>query len=285
MREPILINDGLRAALECDGVTLEAAFIEADEPQATVFVCRVDMPPTAANAVPTPVVKLSSREHAIPVAENLQLATPRDYRKNHENEAEGVHDEREATYPKDMSEGLAASLRSDLGVSVDASTLKAEAIYAADGFWIFCTAVKLNSDGELRQIRDRLGKESATMIASPTDFAQEFGAAFAAHASWSHVNLSALDRIARDARPPEMGDKVVRVYHGRVHYRDDSEALVESFPLSHRVAAMSFIKREQYEWQHEYRFTVHMNGTAIEDTLRVPITSALRGCAVDYALT
>ena len=285
LRAPILINDDLRAALECDGVTLEAAFITADEPRATVFVCRVDMPPTSAMVAPTPVVKFSSREHAIPVAERLRLATPRHYRENYENDAEGIHDEREATYPKDMSESIASSLRSDLGTPVDVSPLKAEAIYAADGFWMFCTAVKPNSDGELRQMRDRFARESVTMIASPADFAQELGAAFAAHASWSDVKLSVVDLIARHARPPEMGDKVVWVYHGRVHYRDDSEALVESFPLSHRVAAMSFIKREQYERQHEYRFTVHMNGTAVEETLCVPITSALRGCAVGYALT
>ena len=184
-----------------------------------------------------------------------------------------------------MGEFLAASLRTSLGTPVDASHLKAEATYTADGFWLFCTSVKPNSDQELQQMRSRFAAENVTLIASPTDFAQELGAAFAAHASWSDVNLSPVDLIARHGDPPEMGDKVVRVYHGRVHYRDDSEALVESFPLSHRVVAMSFIKREQYEWQHEYRFTVHMNGTAIEDTLRVPITSALRGCAVDYALT
>ena len=283
LRAPILINDDQRAALECDGVTLESAFIAADEPRATVFVFRVDMPPTSATVAPTPVVKFSSREHAIPVAERLQLATPRDYRENYENDAEGIHDEREVTYPKDMSESIAASLQSDLGIPIGASTLKAEAIYAADGFWMFCTAVKLNSDRELQQIRDRLAKECATMIASPMDFAQELGAAFAAHASWSDVKLSAFDLIAGHGDPPEKGNKVVRVYHGRVHYLDDSEALVESFPPLHRATAMSFIKREQYEWQHEYRFTVHMNGTARERTLRVPITSALRGCAVDWA--
>lgn len=266
-------------------MTLEVAFSKTDEPRATVFVFRVDMPPTSATVAPTPVVKFSSTRHAIPVAENIKLATPRDYRENYENDAEGIHDEKEATYPKDMSESIASSLRSDLGTSVDASTLTAEAIYAADGFWMFCTAVKPNSDEELQQMRDRFARESVTMIASPTDFAPELGAAFAAHASWSDVNLRAFDLIARHARPPEMGDKVVWVYHGRVHYRDDSEALVESFPLLHRATAMSFIKREQYEWQHEYRFTVHMNGTAIRETLRVPITGALRGCAVDYALT
>ena len=285
LRAPILINDDLRAALECDGVALESAFITADEPLATVFVCRVDMPPTSATVAPAPVVKFSSKKHAIPVAENIKLATPQHYRENYENDAEGIHDEREVTYPKDMSESIAESLRSEFGTSVDVSTLKAEAIYAADGFWMFCTAVKPNSDRDLQQMRSRFARESVTMIASPADFAQALGAAFAAHASWSDVNLSAFDLIARHLRPPEMGDKVVWVYHGRVHYRDDSEALVESFPLLHRATAMSFIKRRQFEWQHEYRFTVHMNGTAVKETLCVPITSALRGCAADYALT
>ena len=284
MRAPITITDDHRARLEWDGVTLEAAFTVTDEPRATVFVFRVDLPPTSGTVALTPVVKFSSREHAIAVAEHLHLATPQFYREIYESD-DGIGDEREVTYPKDMGEFVAASLRSDLGTPVDAFTLKAEAIYAADGFWIFCTAVKPNSDGKLQQMRARFAKESATMIATPTDFAQELGAAFAAHASWSHVTLSAVDLIARHARPSEMGEKVVWVHHGRVHYRDDSEALVESFPPLHRAMAMSFIKREQYEWQHEYRFTVHMNGTTIEKTLCVPLTSALRGCAVDCALT
>ena len=133
-------------------------------------------------------------------------------------------------------------------------------------------------------MRSRFAAESVTMIASPTDFARELGAAFASHVSWSDVTLSAVDLIARHSRPSEMGEKVVWVYHGPVHYRDDSEALVESFPLLHQVAAVSFIKREEFAWQHEYRFTVHMNGTAREASFLLPITSALRGCAVDWAL-
>ena len=283
MRELIPITDDLRAAQGCDGVTLEDAFIETDEPRATVFVCRVDMPPTSAVAAPPPVVKFSRREHAISGAELLQLATPQHYRENYE-EADGIRDEMEAKYVKDMREWVAASLPSGLGTPVDASLLKAEGILAADGFWLFCTAVKPNSDWELHQMRTRFAKESVTRIASPTDFAGELGAAFAAHASWSDVTLGARDLIARHVRPASMGEKVVWVYHGRVHYRDDSEALIESFPPLHRVTAMSFIKRTRYEWQHEYRFTVHMNGTAREETLLLPITSTLRSCAVGLCL-
>ena len=147
MRTPIPITDDLRESLEWEGVTLEAAFTETDEPRATVFVCRVDMPPTSLVATPTPVVKFSRREHAIPYAEYLKLATPQHYRENYEN-VDGIHDEREATYLKDMGEFVTASLRSRLGTPVDASSLNAEATYAADGFWLFCTSVKPNSDGD-----------------------------------------------------------------------------------------------------------------------------------------
>ena len=159
MRAPIPIIADLRERLEWDGIKLEAAFTETDEPRVTVFVSRVEMPPTSLAVAPMPVVKFSEREHAIPHAAHLKLATPSHYRENYEN-VDGIHDEREATYLKDMSESIAASLQSSLGTPIDASSLNAEATYAADGYWLFCTSVKPPSAGELEHMRSRFAAES-----------------------------------------------------------------------------------------------------------------------------
>ena len=131
--------------------------------------------------------------------------------------------------------------------------------------------------------RERLCREfeadCVTKVNEPSNFAQELGAAFAAGTSWSNVELNASGEIVRQLRPPEIGDRVVWMYHGPVLYCDAAEQLVDSFPVIHRSAAVSFIKRGRFSGQKEYRFKVAMNGTPKDTQLLLPISPSLKGLA------
>ena len=136
---------------------------------------------------------------------------------------------------------------------------------------MFCTSLKPMSTRELEQLRNGFSSECVTTISDPSEFACELGAAFAANSSWADVNLSALDELTRRLRPPEVGDKVVWVFHDPVCHSDHAQALVESFDVLHRTAVVSFIKCRVFAWQKEYRFTVKINGEPRRNEFFLPI--------------
>ena len=269
---PITIINDMRRLLDCRGVTLESVFVEAQEPRDTVLVYHVDPGRSSVKTV-SPVVKFSEKRFAIPRAEHLKLSTPSYYRE-YEEDTEGIRDDLEAKYRGDVR-----SFLSKYG-TLDArsiASLSGRVTYSVDNFWMFCTSQKPTSTRGLEQIRKRFSAECVTTIPDPSEFAQELGAAFASHSSWSGVDLGALDECIRKLRPSEIGDKVVWVYHGPVFYSDDSQKLVESFDDLHRPAVVSFLKRRMFAWQKEYRFTVKINGKPRETQFLLPITQELRG--------
>ena len=280
MRSTIEFTD--KHQLESKGRTLEAAFIESNSTKALVLVYRVDLTGSQLKA-PPPVVKFSKREHAIPNPEAIciQLATPEHYRKTEDNEGNtGIRDEKEAQYVKQMDlETFLDKQKSSIpsGVVVQGSV---KITFAVDDFWMFCTSVKPPTDWELQKIWKEFPQyDCATTIASPSEFAKELGAAFAGYSQWSDVSLSPRDELARQLRPPEIGDKVVWVHHGPVVYPRDSAKVIEALPEKSRAEVAPFVKREGYSGQSEYRFTVSVNGAPKKPVFDLPISGELRQLA------
>ena len=265
----------MRRALGCDGITLETVFVEAEASRATVFVYRVD--PAQKLVRPTlPVLKFSESRYAIPRAERLHLATPSYYRK-YDGDGVGIRDEQESRYQEDARSFLTKYGTMD---AASVALVSGHATYGVDDFWMFCTSVTPISDREREQLMKEFTADCMTTILDPSGFARELGAAFAAHSSWADVDLSALGELIQKLRPSEIGDKVVWVYHGPVCYFDDSaQKLVESFDQLHRPAVVSFLKRQTFARQKEYRFTARINGKPKKGEFLLPITPELRKLA------
>ena len=274
MRVPIKITDDMQRQLGCVGVTLEAVFVESRESRATVFVFYVD-PARSLLKNPSPVVKYSERRFAIPRAKCLKLATPSYYR-SYEGDASGIRDEMEARYQEDIRSFLTKYRTMDAS---SVALVSGNATYGIDGFWMFCTSLEPTLTQDRQFLRREFAADCETKIADPHSFARTLGAAFAAHSSWSDVDLSPWDKIMRQLRPPEMGDKVVWVYHGPVLYSDEAEKLVESFPVLHRSVVVSFVKRRRFARHNEYRFKVKINGRPKESQYFLPISPELRRLA------
>ena len=208
-----------------------------------------------------------------PVPLHLHLATPSYYRE-YEGDGVGIRDEMEARYQEGVRSFLTRYRTMDAATG---AWVSGHATYGVNGFWMFCTSFKQISSLEQERLRKEFSADCVTSISDPQGFARELGAAFAAHSSWADVGLSALDEVIRELRPPEIGDKVVWVYHGGLSYSDDAQKLVESFDERHRAAVVSFVKRQKYAWQKEYRFTVRINGKPRESEFLLPIPPDLRG--------
>ena len=275
MRQPITVTDQMRCALGCQGVTLESGSVEGEPSRSTVLVYRVDLSRGAVYAAP-PVVKFSEQRHALPGSERLRLATPQYYH-DYPEDVGGIRDEMEGQYQQNVRSLLATTGSQELLRRVP--PLTGHVVYGVDGFWMFCTSIRPDSPWELGLLRRRFGAECSTTIQDPSAFARELGSAFAAHSTWSDVELSAVDMVMIRTRPPALGDKVVRVSHGPVHYADHAAELIDSFPTAHRTAVVPFVKRRTYAWQEEYRFTVSINGRARENELLIPIPESVRRLA------
>ena len=275
--QQIQLTDGRRGALECEGVALEAAFCDDAEPQALVFVYRVSLPGTRPLAEPGQVVKFSQIDHALPRAECVQIATPEHYRRNYED-AEGIHDEMEAKHRQDIRRTLSRNEPSLLS-GPELRSIRGYVDYAVDDIWMFCTSARPSSGLQLVRMANRLSRESATIIREPSQFARELGAAFLAHPASRRVKVSSADSIVeRLSRPYGIGT-VVWVYHGPVLYSDDAQDLVSSFPEGHRAVPIAFIKRRKFDWECEYRFTVHVRGAPSDDLVWLPVSDELRELA------
>ena len=140
LRQQLRLTDELRGAFEHEGVVFESAFsVDAERPVA-VFVCQVNLPGTRPLAESRRVVKFSKKQHAVPRAECLKLATPQRYRHNFED-AEGIHDELEAKHHEDLRRYLTRFAVAPL-LRPDPRHVSGQATYALDHFWMFCTSVK-----------------------------------------------------------------------------------------------------------------------------------------------
>ena len=244
-----------------------------------VVVQRVVLDGGASLAKPPAVVKFSKRQHAIPHSRDLQLATPRFYR-NYPGEGLGIRDEKEASYVKRMDlKGFFDKYSPELSrLGMAPGQGSAEMTFARDDCWMFCTSVKPAMEGQGWQLGRQFSEEydCATVIEDASEFARELGSTFGAGISDDDLSLSGLDILARYSMIPELGETMVRVYHGQVVYTDDAVAIIESYPEDKRAAVVPFLKRSQYAYQREYRYVVVTHGEAKEQVLLLPVSEDLR---------
>lgn len=241
--------------------------------KARVHVSYVGLTWNHLNTAPLMVVKSSKRQHAIPKATHIQLATPSYYREYEESECnEGIRDEKEAQYEKrtDMQ-----TLRNEtkLPPLAEASYVPVELTYASNDFWMFCTSVRLPTNWELRKMRRVFEYDCVTTIANPSEFAKELGEAFAAYSGQSVDHLDSRGKLFLQLMP------IVCVRHGPVVYSDDSAKEIEDLPQEERGAMLPFFKRTQFSNQREYRFTISTLGGTGKPKVLLPISTELRHLA------
>ncbi len=279
MKTPVRFPAESRILLESPGVTVESAFVNDGAKRFLVIVHQVALNSDSSPETPA-VVKFSERQYALPHSQSIQLATPEFYRCC-PGEDLGIRDEKEASYIRkmDLKRFLETyNPQSDLAKAyVQGST---ELTFAQDDCWMFCTSVRPTTKGLARQLGGRISEdyECGAVIDNPSEFARELGVTFGTHLADADLRLGGLDTVARYSLTltPELGEMVVRVYHGPVVYTDNPAAIVESYPEERRAAVVPFLKRSQYSYQREYRFVVETHGEAVKQALSLPVSDDLR---------
>ena len=287
MKTPVTFPAETRTMLESPGITVESAFINEGANRVMVIVQRVALNGGSSLEKPPAVVKFSERQYALPHSHDVQLATPRFYRK-YPGEDLGIRDEKEASYVTgmDLSEflGTYSPRLSSLGMAPGQGS--AELTFARDDCWIYCTSVKPETAGQAGQLRRRFSKDydCASVIEDASEFARELGATLGTHVTDADLSLTGLDILAQYRMMGEPGDTAVRVYHGQVLYTDNPTAIIESYPDERRAAIVPFLKRYQYAYQREYRFVVVTYGGPKEQLLLLPVSEDLRTLAKEWDL-
>ena len=157
----------------------------------------------------------------------MKLASPDHYR-TYEGCGSGIPDEMEAKY----QEGIRSFFTRYGTLDADnVASVSGNVTYVVPDFWMFCTSMEPTSTSERESLCRGFEADCVTRINDPSKFAQELGTAFAAGTSRSSVGLNVWDEFVRQLRPPEIGDRVVWMYHGPVLYCAAAEQLVESFPV------------------------------------------------------
>ena len=279
MKTPVTFPAETRAVLESPGITVESAFVNDGDKRSMVIVHLVVLNGGSSLAKPPAVVKYSERRHALPHSHDVQLATPRFYR-NYPGEDLGIRDEKEASYIRrmDLKRFLDTYNPQLSSLGMVPGQGSAKLTFVRDDCWMFCTSLKPATEGQARQLGRPFSKDydCVTVIEDASEFARELGATFGAHVRDADLSLNGLDILARYRMMRELGETMVRVYHGQVVYTDDPAAIIESYPEKRRAAIVPFLKRSQYAHQREYRYVVVTHGGAKEQVLRLPVSDNLR---------
>ena len=272
MRTTVPITAKQRRKSECPGLALESAFVDDGSPETLVMVYRID-PLRQTPGTTQSIVKFSASEFGIPNAERLQLGTHRYYRE-YDGEGSGIRDDMEARFQEDMTD----TLLKRMGLIAQWSSFSARATMSVGDQWIFCTSVL--PTGAVESTSRRLGKsfgyQCGTRILDPATFAQELGVVFAANTSWADVRLAGYQKTLQLLASMKDIRRTVFVYHGPVSYPSDATKVVRSFPEHHQPAIVPFLKRPEFGWQQEYRFTIGFLGEPQAKTLLLPIPTELR---------
>lgn len=221
------------------------------------------------------LVKFSAPDHVLSSAPEMYLATPGYYRRRGEDST-GIGDTKEASYDEDIADYLTKNLPNPPPF-LDLVT--GTATYRADRSWMFCTSLRPQASAELDRMMRRFRKDAVTLISRPNHFARALGKAVSHMETLPITHRSGLDVMLKAQSQLNGFERIVLVDHGRVAYPANPEHLINAIPVLDRGSALPFIKRTQYAWQKEYRFTVTTTGTPSQAQLQVPITQQLRSFA------
>ena len=237
-----------------------------------IFVHRVDY-----RSRPSPnvrrVVRFSKRCHAPWRAKKLWLVTPSYYR-DQETLPPGIADPDESTLKKNVTPWMRNR--------IPYGNIKAKAVFSLSREpWVYC-ASHLPSHRVYRELKskfsDEYGYDAATEIKDVDAFAKWLGIDFALQIDQDkHLKLEVLDRVAYMASNHPI-DTFVNVYHGPVHYEDESGVIATDDDLAdiHGAVRACFTKRTEFADQSEYRFTVSSLGTPRDEVFELDISEDLR---------
>ena len=240
------------------------------------------------------LIKLSDRHYAPYRASSLRLATPAYYRRK-ESVDSGFGDPNDGTLTMDATpwarEIVASSIaNTSRSVSVDISTVTSTVMFASpEEPWIYCTSIAPVNSRETAQLRARFPRyDTATRIADPETFAVQLGIDFAIYVDTSRdVVISPVFEYAYSLSRVTTGlwegerqvDKFVHVYHGPVHYEDDSGVLhdLEDVLRIGEAREAWFTKNPHFSDEREYRFALSVvGGRPREDIFDLAVSDEMR---------
>ena len=248
-----------------------------------VFVHRVDYRPGFQSNIGK-VVKFSKSCYAPSRANMLRLATPSYYR-DEQNLPAGIRDRYDSTLRKDASPWMRNRY---LNNSVEAKVT----FSSSSEPWIYCTSHIL-STRESRDIASKFeveyGYGASTQLKDVDAFAMWLGVDFALQIDKiKHLKLGIVEKWAYDTssystdlwQQKEVNniDTFVHVYHGPVHYEDQSGFVTttEDMVDSHGSVRAWFTKRTEFSDQSEYRFVIITLGTPRNEIHEIQVSEELR---------
>ena len=238
------------------------------------------------------LVKFSERKYAPYNAPELQLCTPRYYRK-YECIQRGIYDPLEGAQQSDWSR-LIHKHMFGFYPTLGNSSIKATATHVAESEpWLFCTSICPDSERILEKLRREFSSsccdknseyDAVTEVGDAGAFARQLGIDFATGVD--HAKYIKPDSMSRsieilkqfDRKETESTEKVITVYHGPVIYREPQivEYPSKDFQNSVNIYKLWFSKHLSFSNQTEYRFAISMLGKPREDTCYIPISDDLR---------
>ena len=172
-------------------------------------------------------------------------------------------------------------------------SIEAKAVLSSDSEpWVYCTS-HLQSDRACRQLRSTFSGEfdydAATEIKDVDGFAMWLGVDFALQVDkGEHLKLDASDSLRSLLTTYCIGllqqqglrniDTFVEVYHGPVHYEDESGVITTRDDLVdiHGAQRAWFTKRTEFAYQSEYRFAISTLGNPTVDVFKMEVSDELR---------
>ena len=237
-----------------------------------ILVHRVDYRPRPSPSVRR-VVKFSEKRYAPCRAKKLRLATPSYYR-DQESLPLGIADPNENKLRKNATPWAHNRF--------PYISVKATAVFSSDSEpWVYC-ASHLSSYHTSRNLKAKFSDEydydAATEIQDVDAFAMWLGIDFALQVDKDkHLKMEDFYREAYTASNHSI-DTFVYVYHGPVHYEDESGVIAtnDDWTDIHGAVRAYFTKRTEFSDQSEYRFAVSTHGTPRDKVFWLDVSEELR---------
>ena len=249
-----------------------------------ILIRRLDCRPILSPRVQA-IVKFSKRCYAPFQSKKIQLATPEYYRTD-DGLDPGVGDPQDSVLEKDLTPWAINQ------VGGGGSSVKANASFSSSKEpYIYCTSIKPQSDREMKDMKNKVfGKykyDATTEIQNPDAFAMQLGIDFALSVDKEKdVKLGGLEKLIYLKSSYTVSlwkgsrniDKIVNVYHGPVHYEDQSGVVKtqKDFFDLHGAQRAWFTKRTKFSDQKEYRFAVSTLGTPANMIFRLAVSDEIR---------
>ena len=248
-----------------------------------IFVHRVDYRPEIRSSIGK-VVKFSKRCYAPCRAKKLRIATPAYYR-DEESLPPGIGDRYDSTLKKDASPCMRHRFSNN---SIDAEVT----FSSSSDSWVYCTS-HIPTHFVYRDLKtkfsDEYGYDATTKIKDVDAFAMWLGIDFALQTDKrNHLKLSAFDMETYmkssystdlwQQNGPQNIVTFVHVYHGPVHYEDESGVVAtdEDMVDIHGSVRAWFTKRTEFADQSEYRFVFTTLGTPRNKIHKILVSEELR---------